>query len=80
MPVLDETTFNGRRAGSVPASVSTSQGAPPKIPNGVAKPVSAPLVDLLDFSSDDIPVTGPSDGGFLQDLLGIDASPVPTQG
>ncbi|KAH6763196.1 Adaptor protein complex AP-1 [Perilla frutescens var. hirtella] len=80
MPVLDEATFSGRRAGSMPNAVSTSQGAPPKIPNGVAKPVSAPLVDLLDFSSDDIPISGPSGGDFLQDLLGVDVSPTPLPG
>ncbi|KAL8550468.1 hypothetical protein ACS0TY_009050 [Phlomoides rotata] len=80
MPVLDEATFSGRRAGSMPASVSTSQGAPPKIPNGIAKPVSAPLIDLLDFSSDDVPVSSTSGGGFLQDLLGVDVTPVSTQG
>lgn len=80
MPVLDEATFSGRRAGSVPTAVSTSQGAPSKVPNGVAKPVSAPLVDLLDLSSDNIPVSGSSGGDFLQDLLGVDVSPAPLQG
>lgn len=80
MPVLDEATFSGRRAGSMPNAVSTSQGAPPKIPNGVAKPVSAPLVDLLDLSSDDIPVSGSSGGDFLNDLLGVDVAPAPLQG
>ncbi|KAL8052592.1 hypothetical protein ABFX02_05G015000 [Erythranthe guttata] len=79
MPVLDEATFSGRRAGSMPPSVSTSQGALPKIPNGVAKPTSAPLVDLLDFSSDDIPAPSGSGGDFLQDLLGVDISPSPSQ-
>ncbi|KAK6139237.1 hypothetical protein DH2020_027022 [Rehmannia glutinosa] len=75
MPVLDEATYSGRRAGSMPAAVSTSQGALPKMPNGVAKPTSAPLVDLLDLSSDDIPATSSSGGDFLQDLLGVDLSP-----
>ncbi|KAL3654098.1 hypothetical protein CASFOL_003779 [Castilleja foliolosa] len=75
MPVLDEATFSGRRAGSVPAAASTSQGALPKLPNGVAKPTSAPLVDLLDLSSDDVPAPISSGGGFMQDLLGVDLSP-----
>ncbi|KAI3467496.1 hypothetical protein Pfo_024159 [Paulownia fortunei] len=75
MPVLDEATYSGRRAGSMPAAVSTSQGALPKIPNGVAKPTSVPLVDLLDLSSDDIPAPSSSGGDFLQDLLGVDLSP-----
>ncbi|GFP96246.1 ap-1 complex subunit gamma-2 [Phtheirospermum japonicum] len=75
MPVLDEATFSGRRAGSVPAAVSTSQGALPKMPNGVAKPTSAPLVDLLDLSSDDVPAPSSSGGDFIQDLLGVDLSP-----
>ncbi|KAL0296973.1 UNVERIFIED_CONTAM: AP-1 complex subunit gamma-2 [Sesamum radiatum] len=80
MPVLDEATFCGRRAGSVPAAVSTSQGDPPKIPNGVVKPTSAPLVDLLDLSSDDIQAPASSGGDFLQDLLGVDVSPATSQG
>ncbi|KAL0372399.1 UNVERIFIED_CONTAM: AP-1 complex subunit gamma-2, partial [Sesamum calycinum] len=80
MPVLDEATFSGRRAGSVPAAVSTSQGDPPKIPNGVVKPTSAPLVDLLDLSSDDIQAPASSGGDFLQDLLGVDVSPATSQG
>lgn len=79
MPVLDEATFSGRRAGSVPNAVSTSQGAPPKIPNGVAKP-APPLVDLLDLSSDDVPTTVSAGGDFLHDLLGVDMSPAPSQG
>lgn len=79
MPVLDEATYSGRRAGSVPAAVSTSQGAPLNFPNGVAKPTSTPLVDLLDFSSDDVPEPGSSGGDFLQDLLGVDPSPASSQ-
>lgn len=75
MPVLDEATYTGRRAGSVPAAVSTSQGALPKLPNGIAKPTSAPLVDLLDLSSDGMPAPSSSGGDFLQDLLGVDLSP-----
>ncbi|KAG8366178.1 hypothetical protein BUALT_Bualt17G0049600 [Buddleja alternifolia] len=75
MPVLDEATYSGRRAGSMPAALSTSQGALPKMPNGVAKPTSAPLVDLLDLSSDDTPAASSSGGDFLQDLIGIDLSP-----
>lgn len=72
--MLDEATYSGRRAGSIPAAVSTSQGALPKMPNGVAKPTSAPLVDLLDLSADDIPAPSSSGGDFLQDLLGVDLS------
>ncbi|KAH6826751.1 Adaptor protein complex AP-1 [Perilla frutescens var. hirtella] len=75
MPVLDEATYSGKRAGSVPAAVSTSLGDPPKMPNGVAKPTSAPLVDLLDLSSDDVLAPSSSGGDFLQDLLGVDLSP-----
>lgn len=75
MPVLDEATYSGRRAGSVPAAVSNSLGAPPKMPNGVAKPTSTPLVDLLDLSSDDVPAPSSSGGDFLHDLLGVDLSP-----
>ncbi|KAL0385576.1 UNVERIFIED_CONTAM: AP-1 complex subunit gamma-2 [Sesamum radiatum] len=66
--------ISGRRAGSVPAAVSTSQGALPKIPNGVAKPASAALVDLLDLSSDADQAPSSSGGDYLQDLLGVDLS------
>ncbi|KAL0357951.1 UNVERIFIED_CONTAM: AP-1 complex subunit gamma-2 [Sesamum calycinum] len=75
MPVLDEATYSGRRAGSVPAAVSTSQQALPKIPNGVAKPASAALVDLLDLSSDADQTPSSSGGDYLQDLLGVDLPP-----
>ncbi|KAJ8758961.1 hypothetical protein K2173_003199 [Erythroxylum novogranatense] len=78
MPVLDEATFSGRRAGSLPAAASTSGGAPVNLPNGVAKPSTAPLVDLLDLS-DDAPAPSPSGGDFLNDLLGVDLSAPSTQ-
>ncbi|GLT86417.1 hypothetical protein SLE2022_045590 [Rubroshorea leprosula] len=77
MPVLDEATFSGRRAGSVPGAVSTSSGASLNLPNGVAKPAAAPIADLLDLSSDDAPAPSSSGGDFLQDLLGIDLLPTP---
>ncbi|KAG2702059.1 hypothetical protein I3760_06G073200 [Carya illinoinensis] len=60
MPVLDEATFIGRRASSSPAMVSTSNSASLNLPNGVAKPPAAPLVDLLDLSSDDVPAPSSS--------------------
>ncbi|CAN1151270.1 AP-1 complex subunit gamma-2 [Linum perenne] len=71
MPVLDEATFGGRRASSLPNTVSTSSGTAVKLPNGVAKPSAAPLVDLLDLS-DDVPAPSSSGSDFLQDLLGVD--------
>ncbi|XP_041010914.1 AP-1 complex subunit gamma-2-like isoform X4 [Juglans microcarpa x Juglans regia] len=74
MPVLDEATFIGRRAGSMPATVSTSNGASLNLPNGVTKPPAALLVDLLDLSSDDAPAPSSSGADFLQDLLGVDLS------
>ncbi|XP_031124581.1 AP-1 complex subunit gamma-2-like [Ipomoea triloba] len=77
MPVLDEATYSGRKAGSVPPGISTSQG--PSLPNGVAKPAAAPLVDLLDLGSDDTPAPSSSGGDFLQDLLGVDLSPAASQ-
>ncbi|GKV14476.1 hypothetical protein SLEP1_g25355 [Rubroshorea leprosula] len=77
MPVLDEATFSGRRAGSVPAAVSTSSGASLNRPNGVFKPAAAPIADLLDLSSDDAPTASPPGGDFLQDLLGVDLLPTP---
>ncbi|ANM58063.1 apoptosis inhibitory protein [Arabidopsis thaliana] len=53
MPVLDEATFNVRRAGHFPASASTMAQFSVSLPNGVEKPA----VDLL-FDED-----------FFQDLL-----------
>ncbi|KAA3482951.1 AP-1 complex subunit gamma-2 [Gossypium australe] len=77
MPVLDEATFSGRRAGSLPTAISTSSGAPSNLPNGIAKPATAPIPDLLDLSSDDVPAPSSSGGDFLQDLLSVDLSPTP---
>ncbi|XP_043724501.1 AP-1 complex subunit gamma-2-like isoform X3 [Telopea speciosissima] len=78
MPVLDEATYSGKRAGSLPPTVSTSTGSSLNLPNGVAKPPAAPLVDLLDLTSDDAPAPSSSDGDFLQDLLGVDLAPIPS--
>ncbi|KAF5741055.1 AP-1 complex subunit gamma-2-like isoform X2 [Tripterygium wilfordii] len=80
MPVLDEATFSGRRAGSLPATISTSSAASVKLPNGVSKPSVAPLVDLLDLTSDDAPAPSSSGGGdLLHDILGINLSPASSQ-
>ncbi|CAI0386420.1 unnamed protein product [Linum tenue] len=79
MPVLDEASFGGRRASSLPNTVSTSNGTAVKLPNGVAKPSAAPLVDLLDLS-DDVPAPSSSGGDFLQDLLGVDLAPATQSG
>ncbi|KAJ8451657.1 hypothetical protein Cgig2_018291 [Carnegiea gigantea] len=79
MPVLDEATYSGRRAGSLPTTASSSNGPSVNLPNGVSKPSAVPLVDLLDLSSDDVPAPSSSGGDFLNDLLGIDLSPVPSQ-
>ncbi|WVZ09812.1 hypothetical protein V8G54_014342 [Vigna mungo] len=78
MPVLDEAAFIGRRAGSLPGAASTTTVPSVSLPNGVAKPV-APLVDLLDLSSDDTPAPSSSGGDFLQDLLGVDLAPASQQ-
>ncbi|KAM7252282.1 hypothetical protein ACFE04_024165 [Oxalis oulophora] len=82
MPVLDEATFSGRRTGSLPSNVSTSNGPSSRnnLPNGVSKqPAAAPLVDLLDLSSDDTPAPTSAGGDFLHDLLGVDLVPASTQ-
>ncbi|MED6143649.1 hypothetical protein PIB30_007952 [Stylosanthes scabra] len=73
MPVLDEATFIGRKAGSLPDAVSISSGPSASVPNGVAKPADS-LVDLLDLNSNDTPAPSSSGGDFLQDLLGVDLS------
>ncbi|XP_074295972.1 AP-1 complex subunit gamma-2-like [Silene latifolia] len=81
MPVLDEATYSGRKSGSLPASISSSNGPSANLPNGIPKAaaIAAPLVDLLDLSSDDLPVPSSSGGHFLQDLLGdLSASPLPS--
>ncbi|OEL26891.1 AP-1 complex subunit gamma-2, partial [Dichanthelium oligosanthes] len=81
MPVLDEASYLLKRATATQATISADKLAPAitpgglKLPNGVAKPTSAPLADLLDLSSDGAlasttaSTTTPND--FLQDLLGI---------
>ncbi|KAJ7953650.1 AP-1 complex subunit gamma [Quillaja saponaria] len=79
MPVLDEATFIGRRSDSMSGTASTLTGAALNLPNGVAKPSGAPLVDLLDLSSDDAAAPSPHGGDFLQDLLGVDLSPASQQ-
>jgi len=79
MPVLDEATYSGRRAGSLPTTASSSNGPSVNLPNGVSKPSAAPLVDLLDLSSDDVPAPSSSGGDFLNDLLGVDLASVPSQ-
>ncbi|XP_054809534.1 AP-1 complex subunit gamma-2-like isoform X2 [Prosopis cineraria] len=78
MPVLDEATFVGRRAGSLSDTASTPAGPSVNLPNGVSKPMS-PLVDLLDLSSDDTPAPSSSGSDILQDLLGVDLSPASQQ-
>lgn len=78
MPVLDETTYSGKRPGTLPATGSTSSGASFNIPNGVAKSAAAPLVNLLDLDSDDAPPPSSSGGDFLNDLLGVGVSPIPS--
>jgi AP-1 complex subunit gamma-1 len=78
MPVLDEATYSGRRAGSLPATTTVSNSL--SLPNGVSKTsTAAPLVDLLDLTSDDVPPPGTSGAtDFLHDLLGSDM-PTPSQ-
>ncbi|KAM3244897.1 hypothetical protein ACQJBY_056308 [Aegilops geniculata] len=90
MPVLDEAAYLVKRASATQATIPAYKPAAVtpgglKLPNGVAKPAAAPLVDLLDLSSDDAPVTSaasattaPSD--FLQDLLGIGGTNLTTAG
>lgn len=79
MPVLDEATYSGRRAGSIPAAASTSQGTALNLPNGVANTAAAPLVDLLDLGADEPAAPASSGANFLQDLLDVGASPSSSQ-
>ncbi|PKU68383.1 AP-1 complex subunit gamma-2-like [Dendrobium catenatum] len=85
MPVLDESTYVGRKDGSstyVPAvkpSKANLSGTSLNLQNGVTKPPAASMGDLLDLSSNDVPATKSSTSDFLQDLLGIDlGTPVPS--
>ncbi|KAM0851907.1 hypothetical protein ACQ4PT_052117 [Festuca glaucescens] len=90
MPVLDEAAYLVKRASATQATIPAykpASGVTPgdlKLPNGVAKPAAAPLVDLLDLSSDDAPVTSTSatttPNDFLQDLLGIGGTNLSTAG
>ncbi|KAG0455758.1 hypothetical protein HPP92_023546 [Vanilla planifolia] len=78
MPVLDESTYQGRRTGSsgdsspsVKPNKPAASGAPFSLPNGVAKAPPAPIGDLLDLS-DDVAAPASSTNDFLKDLLGVD--------
>ncbi|KAE9614420.1 putative adaptor protein complex AP-1, gamma subunit [Lupinus albus] len=77
MPVLNEATFIGKRAGSLSDAASIQSGPSVSLPNGVSKPL-APLLDLLDLSSDEAPAPSSSGGDLIQDLLGVDLS-MPSQ-
>ncbi|PUZ78123.1 hypothetical protein GQ55_1G427700 [Panicum hallii var. hallii] len=90
MPVLDEASYLVKRATATQATISADKLAPTvapgglKLPNGVAKPTSAPLADLLDLSSDGAPASTTTStttsNGFLQDLLGIGGVSTATTG
>ncbi|XP_078430450.1 AP-1 complex subunit gamma-2-like [Wolffia australiana] len=87
MPVLDLSAYNLKRAASSPASMASqkpalaaSSGASLKVPNGVNNHTSAPLVDLLDLGSDDVPQASSSTSEFLTDLLGMDLTAPSTTG
>ncbi|KAL8267448.1 hypothetical protein R6Q59_004792 [Mikania micrantha] len=73
MPVLDEATFSGRKAGSILAATVTTSLTPA---NGIAASAAAPLVDLLDLGADEPAAAAPtsSAGNFLQDLLDVGTS------
>lgn len=82
IPPPDEAAHFAKKTSSSPSTLlteksnnSNSSVAPISLPNGVAKPPAAPLVDLLDLSSDDVPAPSSSGGDFLQDLLGVGLSP-----
>ncbi|PKA62478.1 AP-1 complex subunit gamma-2 [Apostasia shenzhenica] len=79
MPVLDESVYNEKKGSpstnSIPAAKASkpvATGASLNLPNGVMKPTTAPIGDLLDLSSDDVPAPKLATNDFLQDLLGID--------
>ncbi|KAL8196542.1 hypothetical protein R6Q57_024837 [Mikania cordata] len=74
MPVLDEATFSGRKAGSILAATVTTSLTPA---NGIAASAAAPLVDLLDLGADEPAAAAAptsSAGNFLQDLLDVGTS------
>lgn len=84
MPVLDEAAYIERRAAQ--STVSSEKTSKPTItgaaalnlPNGVNAVPAAPLVDLLDLTSDEIPAPSSSSNDFLQDLLGVGLTPEPS--
>lgn len=76
--MLDEATYIEKRTASSQVtfpgkktSHATHSGATLSLPNGISKTPSAPLVDLLDLSSDDAPQMSSSTNNFLHDLLGV---------
>ncbi|GLJ29206.1 hypothetical protein SUGI_0576030 [Cryptomeria japonica] len=84
MPVLDESAYAGKKADTAGAVLTTessakvlSPGTPTNLANGVSKPPTNALMDLLDLSVEDTPSPTVSSGDILQDLLGIGSSPAP---
>ncbi|RZS11779.1 hypothetical protein BHM03_00043132, partial [Ensete ventricosum] len=77
MPVLDEMTYNLKKASSSQANVSadktskSNSRASLKLPNGVIHATATTDLDLLDLSSDDNPANTSSSKDYLHDLLGI---------
>lgn len=75
MPILDEATYCRKRTVPVYDAISIPQVGAAKPSNGSAKPgVAAPLVDLLDLSSDDAQVPSASGLDLLQCVHGHDLS------
>ncbi|XP_061994984.1 AP-1 complex subunit gamma-2-like [Rosa rugosa] len=80
MPTLDLLEWEEKQSGSIPNTTSSTPAhASINIPNGVVKPSSAPLVDLLDLNSDDVPAPSSSGGDSFHGLLDIDLSGAPKQ-
>lgn len=87
MPVLDESTYAGKKADTAGAVLTTdsstkvlSPGTPTNLANGVSKPPTNALMDLLDLSVEDTPSPTVSSGDILQDLLGIGSPAAPLPG
>lgn len=86
MPVLDEAAYIEKRAATAQSTVSSEKTSKPttagvaalNLPNGVKAVSAAPLVDLLDLTSDDIPAPSSSSNDFLQDILRVGLTPEPS--
>ena len=68
-----DSTYNGNKEDIEVVVLMDSKtkvlGTPANLPNGVSKPPTNALMDLLDLSVDDVPSPAVSAGDFLHGIL-----------